>query len=247
MISGPNRTFYAFADSADEINSWVTAIQEVISNIGKPKTQPTEEAANAEPQQEPVDEDKVIFAGFMFKEAAHSKKNWRKRYFVLRAKTLTYYKEKDSVEPQGIIQLPGATLQESTSGQTGSALTKLNFLSGGRSGDSSLQFSITCPADGVTYELECRTPSEKNLWTQQIQKALEKAGKYVPTANSSSSIAEDDDEEKEHASSSTAAAASSALHEQEDNDEADTAEDEGGEEKEARFLSELRVSTSKLL
>ena len=33
MISGPNRTFYAYADSADEINSWVTAIQEVFEII----------------------------------------------------------------------------------------------------------------------------------------------------------------------------------------------------------------------
>ena len=41
----------------------------------------------------------------------HRRRNWKKRYFVLRGKTITYYAEDDleSVKPLGVIELSDVT------------------------------------------------------------------------------------------------------------------------------------------
>lgn len=194
-----------------------------------------------------------MYSGWLFKEAG-SGKNWRKRFFVLRRKDMTYYKDRNAKDPQGQFSIAGANLIETKSNDNASSLSKFNILSGGGGGNPALQFSLQTQQDGNrVYHFEARNALEFKIWTQQIRTAIPKAGKYVPTSGVADKDDDKDDDDNEDEKTKQCEEAMKREKErilkeakEEEKDE-DNEPDEGGEEKEASFLEDIRKLTNELL
>ncbi|KAH7828215.1 putative pleckstrin homology domain-containing family H [Monocercomonoides exilis] len=245
MISSPDRTFYAFADSASECDAWIAELRKVIESLAKQSDTPanaTEETNDSTP------DDTSLYAGWLTKEAG-SGKNWRKRFFVLTKKEMKYYKDRSATEPQGSFPIAGATfvIPPQSYQPTGTRNPFASFLPTSSTGQIPFLFTIETGDKIRTYRLQARNAEEFKLWKQQIEWAIPRAGKFVP---SMANTVKDEDDVGGSATASSSSTPSSAQPAQSsssapvEQEADDTEPDEEGAEREERFRMEIMRKVS---
>ncbi|KAK2952377.1 putative PH domain containing protein [Blattamonas nauphoetae] len=153
VVNSAGRTFYAQAESKEDCDSWIDSLQKVASDIEKP-------AEEEDGPSSAVSDTTSLFAGWLTKEAGSGGK-WRKRWFILRPKDLTYYKDKTSTEPQGSIQIKGARVIQHPLQTT----------------DKPYLFYLETTDDkSRTFHLEARNASEYQIWINRLEDAIQREG-----------------------------------------------------------------------
>jgi hypothetical protein len=103
-IQTGKKTIVVTAEDGQEMQSWITALQNQIDQQTKNKT------------------------GYLSKRAASVPWNWRRRYFVLGNDSVTYSKTENSTNNKGVLNLtPGTTIDTNPSMPDGSNSTPFCF------------------------------------------------------------------------------------------------------------------------
>ncbi|KAK2964258.1 putative PH domain containing protein [Blattamonas nauphoetae] len=152
VITSAGRTFFAQAESKEDMDTWISKLHQVASSV--------ETVNKKEDKEQGVSDSTSLFAGWLTKEAGSGGK-WRKRWFILRPKDLSYYKEKTSTEAQGSVDIRGAKI-----------LTSSDLNS-----DKPYLFHLETVAEGSrTYHLEARNAAEYQFWIDKLQDAISRHG-----------------------------------------------------------------------
>lgn len=176
----PSRTYYFEADSSPEVSSWVEAIKGACAKLAagtqsqttpgvgtssmrsggsmiRSGTLPTQTAAFQE------------ISGYLKKQGNSIRKDWKRRWFVLKPESLHYYKNKDDPRPVGCIHLLACSVK--TAAQVGGRHC----------------FEIATP--NRSYYAIAENAEEMNKWMQNIRNATQLLLDSLDNKQSVSSVA----------------------------------------------------------